>query len=137
MFTGIDGRERIGRNSFTRRIIIAVEVLGALRRQSGDYLRAEALLREARTGFVTARPEFWARYEIESTLGASLVAQRKFAEAEPFLIAGYEGLARLANTIPPVNKSSLAQAGDWIVELYRSWGRPTTEAEWRQKLSQR
>jgi|SoiMethySBSTD1v2_1073268.scaffolds.fasta_scaffold15246_6 eukaryotic-like serine/threonine-protein kinase len=114
-----------------------MRVLGGLRRQSGDYVRAEALLREALAGFVKARPEFWARYEIESTLGASLMAQRRFAEAEPFLIAGYEGLARMANTIPPVNKASLAQAGDWIVELYRGWGRPDTAAQWRQKLSQR
>jgi eukaryotic-like serine/threonine-protein kinase len=114
-----------------------MRVLGGLRRQSGDYVRAEALLREALAGFVKARPEFWARYEIESTLGASLMAQGKFVEAEPFLLAGYEGLARLATTIPPVNKASLPQAGSWVVELYRSWGRPKTEAEWREKLSQR
>ena len=72
--------------------------------------------------------------EIESTLGASLAAQKKFAEAERLLLSGYEGLARLKATIPPVNKSSLEHARDWLVALYDKWGLPAKAAEWRQKL---
>jgi eukaryotic-like serine/threonine-protein kinase len=112
-------------------------LLGGLCREQGNYLRAESLLLEALRGFLKIRPDYWARFEIESTLGASLTGQRKFAEAEPLLLSGYEGMARLEATIPPVNKSSLNHAGDWIVELYESWGRPEKAAEWRQKLQKR
>jgi tetratricopeptide (TPR) repeat protein len=129
----LDGQRRVNSPAHLA-TLSTMRVLGALRRQQGDYRQAEALLREALAGFVKVRPDFWARYEIESTLGASLMAQLKFTDAEPHLITGYEGLARLAKTIPPVNRASLPQAGEWILELYRSWGRPSSEAEWRQKV---
>ena len=108
--------------------------LGGLYREQGNYAQAEALLREALRGFLKTRPDFWARFEIESTLGASLSSQRKFAEAEPLLLSGYEGLTRLKATIPPLNKSSLDHAGDWIVTHYQNWGRPEKVDEWRRKL---
>lgn len=111
-----------------------MRLLGGLHRDEGHYLQAEALLREALGGFLKTRPDFWARFEIESTLGASLTGQRKFAEAEPLLLSGYEGLARLEATIPPLNKSSLEHAGNWIVALYDNWGLPGKAVEWRQKL---
>jgi tetratricopeptide (TPR) repeat protein len=112
-------------------------LLGGLLREQGDYARAESLLREAHRGFLQTRPDFWVRFEIESALGASLMARRRFVEAERLLLSGYEGLARLEATIPPVNRSSLRHAGDWIVDLYQSWDRPATAAEWRQKLAKR
>ena len=111
-----------------------MRLLGGLERDAGNYPQAEALLREALAGFLKLRPEFWARFEIEATLGASLSGQRKFAAAEPLLLSGYEGLARLKATIPPVNKASLEHAGNWIVTLYDKWGLPEKAAEWRQKL---
>ena len=114
-----------------------MRLLGGLCREEGNYRRAEALLREALGGFKKIRPDYWARFEIESTLGASLTGQSRFAEAEPFLLSGYEGMTRLAVTIPPVSRPSLNQAGDWIVELYERWGRSEKAAEWRQRVKQR
>ena len=111
-----------------------MRLLGGLERDAGNYPQAEALLREAHAGFLKLRPEFWARFEIEATLGASLSGQRKYAAAEPLLLSGYEGLARLKASIPPVNKSSLEHAGNWIVTLYDNWAQPEKAAEWRRKL---
>ena len=111
-----------------------MRLLGGLERDAGNYPQAEALLREAHAGFLKLRPEFWARFEIEATLGASLSGQRKFAAAEPLLLSGYEGLERLKASIPPVNKASLEHAGNWIVTLYDNWGQPEKAAEWRRKL---
>jgi hypothetical protein len=37
-------------------------------------------------------------------------------------------------TIPAPNRSNLTQAGEWIVQLYREWGKPEEAAEWRAKL---
>jgi tetratricopeptide (TPR) repeat protein len=114
-----------------------MRLLGDLYRNEGSYTQAEALLRESVRGFIKVRPDFWARFDAESNLGSSLASQRRFAEAEPLLISGYEGLARLEATIPPVNKPALDHAGQWIVALYESSGQPARAAEWRLKLQKR
>jgi eukaryotic-like serine/threonine-protein kinase len=126
----VNGPEHLG-------TLNTMRLLGDLYRNEGNYTQAEALLRESLRGFVKVRPDFWARFDAESNLGSSLSGQRKFAEAEPLLLSGYEGLARLEATIPPVNKSILEQAGEWIVALYQSWGRMDKAVEWRQKLRNR
>jgi eukaryotic-like serine/threonine-protein kinase len=68
-------------------------------------------------------------------LGASLAGQKKYAEAEPLLVSGYEGMRQRADTVPVYNRSQLEQAGKWIVQLYQDWGQPEKAAEWRAKLS--
>ena len=56
-------------------------------------------------------------------------------EAEPLLLAGYAGLVRHKAAIPMRNAGYLSQAGEWIVELYRSWDQPNKADEWRAKLA--
>jgi tetratricopeptide (TPR) repeat protein len=126
----VNGPEHLG-------TLNTMRVLGGIYCDEGSFAQAEALLREALKGFLKARPDFWARFDIESTLGASLSGQRKFAEAEPLLLSGHEGLARLEATIPPASKTALVQAGDRIVALYQSSGQPAKAAEWRQKAAAR
>jgi hypothetical protein len=111
-----------------------MRLLGGIYRDEGHYGQAEALLREALKGYLKVRPDFWARFDVESTLGASLAGQRRYAEAEPLLLSGYEGMSRLEASIPPVNKPSLQRAGEWIDALYQSSGRPAKAAEWRLQL---
>jgi hypothetical protein len=60
------------------------------------------------------------------------MAQLKFVEAEPFLIAGFEGLLQRKAVLPA--RVSLREAGDRIVELYTKWGKPEEAAEWRKKV---
>ena len=55
------------------------------------YVEAEAALRETLKGDESARPEAWQRFQSQSLLGASLAGQKKFAEAEGWLLSGYEG----------------------------------------------
>ena len=68
----------------------------------------------------------------QSLLGASLLGQGKFAEAEPLLIAGYEGLKKLSPAISV--DANLLQAGERIVQLYAAWGKPDKVNEWRRQL---
>ena len=68
----------------------------------------------------------------QSLLGASLLGQGKFAEAEPLLIAGYEGLKKLSPAISV--DANLPQAGERIVQLYAAWEKPTKADEWRRQL---
>ena len=67
-------------------------------------------------------------------LGASLVGQRKYAEAEPFLLQGYEGMKIREARIPAQSRSRLVEAGKRIVTLYNAWGKPDKAAEWMKKL---
>lgn len=108
--------------------------LGQLRLQERKYTEAEATLRETLTAYEKARPDMWERYGCQSLLGASLASQKKFAEAEPMLVTGYEGMAQRAATMAAADRSNLKDAGERIVELYRDWGKPEKVAEWQRRL---
>src|SRR5439155_3852454 len=65
-----------------------------LRRQKAD--EAEPLLREALRIYEKQAPEAWYRFDAQSRLGECLAARARYAEAEPLLLAGYEGMCRRA-----------------------------------------
>jgi hypothetical protein len=67
-------------------------------------------------------------------LGASLTGEKKYREAEPLVIDGYEAMIQRKATIPAGNSSALDQAGQRIVQLYRSWGKAEKAAEWAKTL---
>jgi tetratricopeptide (TPR) repeat protein len=74
----------------------------------------------------------------KSLLGASLLGQRRHAEAEPLLVQGYQGLtprtaARDARSIP-LDKRRRIEALGWLVQLYEEWGKPDEAAKWRAEL---
>jgi serine/threonine protein kinase/tetratricopeptide (TPR) repeat protein len=92
-----------------------------LRRQKAD--EAEPLLREALRIYEKQAPEAWYRFDAQSRLGECLAARARYAEAEPLLLAGYEGLRRRAGEVPP-GGNSLAEAGGRVVRLYEAWGQP-------------
>jgi serine/threonine protein kinase/tetratricopeptide (TPR) repeat protein len=108
--------------------------LGRIRLQQQKYAEAESTLRDALQRFEKATPESWERYNCESMLGASLAGQKKYAEAEPLLVSGYEELIQRQATIPAGNQSSLTEAGQRIVLLYHDWVKPAKAAEWKQRL---
>jgi len=95
---------------------------------------AEPLLREAVGTTEKTSPAAWNRYYFQGLLGASLAGQKRFAEAEPLLVSGREGMLQRQATVPADNLSRVVQAGQRIVELYESWGKLEKAAEWRQKV---
>lgn len=76
-------------------------------------------------------PGDWRLPSTRSILGGSLSRQNKFAEAEPLLLAGYQGL-RQAKDAPA---KRVAEALDRIVSLYEKWGKPELAKKWRGKRS--
>ena len=62
------------------------------------------------------QPDDWWRYHTMSQLGAALAGQRRYTEAEPLLIGGYEGLRARAGKSPWAGKY-LAQAAAWKAKL--------------------
>src|SRR5262249_48760304 len=70
----------------------------------------------------------WRTAAAPCLLGHCLVEQGKFAEAEPFLLAGYDELSRTEGTA-----RSIARAIDWTIALYERSGRPEDAERWRKK----
>jgi len=122
------GREAIGPQ-------VTASNIGWLRLQQKRYAEAEQILRETSAILTRTSPAVWERFNVESMLGAGLAAQRKFEEAEPLLISGYEGMGRSPR--PNTNTTSRftsEQAGNAIIQLYADWPRPDKRAEWAEKL---
>ncbi len=108
--------------------------LGEVELREEKFLDAEPLLREAARTAEETRPDAWNRYYFAGLLGASLAGQRKYPDAEPLLVSGYEGMARRESAIPTSKRSALEQAEARIVQLYEGWGKSEKAAEWRRKL---
>jgi hypothetical protein len=97
------------------------------------FAEAAALLQRVLTVYGKTTPA-WSRYYSQSQLGASLAAQKKYPEAEPLLLSGYEWMVRLEPTISGVGRSDSELAVSRIVQLYEDWGKPEQATVWRQKL---
>jgi tetratricopeptide (TPR) repeat protein len=91
--------------------------------------RAEAAAREGVEGRSRKSPDEWSRFHTMVLLGAALAGQKKYAEAEPFLIGGYEGLKAREGRIPAPARGRLRAAAARIVPFYEAWGRPDKAAE--------
>jgi WD40 repeat protein/serine/threonine protein kinase len=80
-------------------------------------------------------PDDWRIYSARAALGQVLLGQKKYAEAEPWLLSGYEGMEQRNARIPAAGKERLREALRRLVNLYEGWGKPDKTAEWQQKLA--
>jgi serine/threonine protein kinase len=99
--------------------------------QAKEYPTAERYLRECHTLRETHQPSHWLAAHTRSLLGQALQSQRKYAEAEPHLAAGYAGLKAQAGDIPaPVRRLRVEEALDRLIRLARATGREAEAANW-------
>jgi serine/threonine protein kinase/tetratricopeptide (TPR) repeat protein len=112
----------------------SLSALGAVLLQAHKPSDAEPVLREALEIWDAKRPGGWSRFHTQARLGESLLDQKKYADAEPLLISGYEGMKARTATIPAPEKDRLGESGKSILKLYDTWGKPAKAAEWRAKL---
>ena len=120
--------------------------LGWVLLEKGAPGQAEPLLREAsaiiQKPFPHESPDnrekdwhaVWPRFQAMNLLGASLLGQREYAEAEPLLIRGYEGLKSRETRLFPLVQKTVPEAAALLAQLYEAWGKPEKAAEWRAKL---
>ena len=95
---------------------------------------AERMLRESLAILEKTQPESWETFQARSLLGEALLEQRKFAEAEPVLLRGYEGLKAREGQIPPLYvRCRLTEAAGRVTRLYEAWGQSSKADEWRAK----
>ncbi len=94
------------------------------------------MLRECLAVLERSGPDAWQAFSARSRLGANLVAQKKYAAAEPLLLAGYEGLKQRAAQMTANREARVAEAVARLVQLYDAWGRPDVAEMWRRTLAE-
>jgi serine/threonine protein kinase/tetratricopeptide (TPR) repeat protein len=99
-----------------------------------DYTNAEHILRQGLESSQKKQPDEWITSAAQTHLGTALFRQKKYADAEPFLLQGYVGLKEQEAYIPSEARPWLDQSGNMLVSLYRDWGKTNEMANWQQKL---
>ncbi len=102
--------------------------------QQRKALDAEHVLRDCLAIRQNKVPDDWTTFNTKSALGGALLAQKKFADAEPLLLKGYEGMKQRDAKIPPQGKVRLTEALERLVQLYDATGQKDKVQVWRKKL---
>jgi hypothetical protein len=69
-----------------------------------------------------------------SLLGDSLLGQGRHGEAEPLVVAGYEGMKACQPLIAVPERFRLREAAERVVHLYEAWNQPDRATAWKAKL---
>jgi tetratricopeptide (TPR) repeat protein len=109
--------------------LTALTRLGEVCLKLAQPVEAETYLDECLAIAKETRPDKWQRFETQSLLGAALVGQAKFADAEPLLLEAYAGLKDRESSITKFNRVIIVEAADRLVDLYEA----TNNAEELQK----
>lgn len=71
-------------------------------------MRAALTIRE------TKLPDGWQTFDTRSLLGGALAGQKRFAEAEPLLVSGYEGMKQREAKIQASRKGGMVSTATRI-----------------------
>ncbi len=99
----------------------------------GKFAESEPLAREVIEFDRKKRPDDWQRFHAESLLGASLAGQKKYSEAEPLLLEGYQAMAARKNRMGAPDLYYLDGSREWLVQFYEASGQAGKAAEWKKK----
>jgi hypothetical protein len=95
---------------------------------------AEAVLRDCLAIHQQKEPDAWTTFNMQSLLGGALASQQKYAEAEPLLLQGYQGMKERETKFPAASKMYLTMSLERLVQLYEAWGKPDDAAKWKKEL---
>ena len=59
------------------------------------------------------------------------MGQKKYADAEPLLLKGYEGMKAREKSIPPQGSIRLPESLDRLTELYTATDKPDEVQKWQ------
>jgi serine/threonine protein kinase/tetratricopeptide (TPR) repeat protein len=113
---------------------LAKNSLAETYRRLGDHAGLERLLREVLAAREQKEPEGWATYNTKSLLGGALLGQKKYADAEPLLLQGYEGMKQRQDKIPADAQTRVIEALERLVKLYEATGNREEAARRRKEL---
>jgi hypothetical protein len=104
------------------------------------FAEAESMARQAQelyeaTPNLHSGPNDFRTFYATSQVGAALLGQKRYAEAEPFLLKGYEGLKQRAALIGHMhNWISPSDALRGVIQLYEATNQPEKARIWRGEL---
>jgi serine/threonine protein kinase/tetratricopeptide (TPR) repeat protein len=101
---------------------------------AGRYSDAETRARELLKRREAQEPPTWSRFYAMTLLADALAGEKKYSEAESFLIQGYEGMKSRELKIPASYRNELTAIESRIVPFYEACGKADKAAEWRSKL---
>jgi hypothetical protein len=132
-------KENVGPESFRYASFWGLAGLGSNLIQQQKYADAEPVVRESVDLLQRNFPETWDRFRAQSLLGAVLLGEQKYAEAELHLVEGYQGMNKLAKDSRqknhnPTDRLNLAEALERLVQLCEATNRPEEAAKWRAEL---
>ncbi len=103
---------------------------------SGKFPEAELAAREDLAIQEKKQPDGWKTFSIQFLLGDTLLGQRKYTEAEPLLVSGYEGVKQHEAIIPTHYKPRLKEGFRSVAQLYSEMDQPAKAAEWMQRTKE-
>ena len=109
----------------------ALAPLGLNLLQQQKWSDAEPVLGECLGLRQKQQPDIWSTFNTQSMLGGSLLGQKKYADALPLLLRGYEGLKQREKAIPAAAAPRIPDALDRLIELYTATGKPAEAKRWR------
>jgi len=113
---------------------VAISALASTLRRQQKFSEAELLYRECLAMRETNCPNAWYTFYTRLRLGATLMDQRNYDEAEPLLISGYEGMRQRESGIRERSKV-LTESLEYLVQLFEGTSRFEQAADWRTKLT--
>lgn len=111
-----------------------LEAYLVLLRSERRLAEAERSLREIAALYAKTPPDDWRWFEAMTVLGECLASRQKYADAEPLLLAGYEGMKQREKTIPEQGKVRIPEAIERLVQLYEALDKQDEAAKWRKEL---
>jgi eukaryotic-like serine/threonine-protein kinase len=92
------------------------------------------MLRECLAIREKKEPDAWTTSNTQIMLGAALLGQKEYAEAEPLLLTGYEGMKAREKTIPKSGRDDLPipEALDRLIEFYAATAKPEEAKKYRE-----
>ncbi|MEZ6095950.1 MAG: tetratricopeptide repeat protein [Pirellulaceae bacterium] len=122
-------RNKSGKNSLEYSACLASFGQTLLLRQ--EWEQAEDMIRQCVTIRQEIQPDSWLTYNTKSMLGLALLQQKKYRDAEPLLIEGYQGIKKRADSIPEtVRKTRMSEAVQRLIEIYVQMEKPDEVEYW-------
>ena len=90
--------------------------------QLNRWTDAEPLLREWMAFRQKTQPDVWSTFNTQSMLGGVLLGLKQYAQAEPLIVAGYEGMKAREDKIPANGKPRFAEGSEPRCQALRGMG---------------
>jgi serine/threonine protein kinase len=98
--------------------------------EAKGYAEAEPLLRESLAIREKTQPDAWTTFNTQSMLGGAILGQKKYGDAEPLLVKGYEGLKAREKSMPQ-GSTRIPEALDRLIDLYTATNKPDEAQKYR------